>query len=116
MKEHPMADSPYETSNNQPQQADLQKQIEDLRSEVAKIRDSISSLLEDATDRASDLYDAATDTALRAGSRLKTEAQSLSQTVQENPGAISAMFVLGGLLGLLVGFALGQSDRHRSLF
>jgi hypothetical protein len=111
-----MADIPNETPYNQTQQADLQRQIEDLRSEVAKMRDSISALLEDATEQASSLYDVAADTAMRTGHRLKSGAESLSETVQDNPGAISAAFVLGGIFGMMLGLALGQSDRHRSMF
>ncbi|WP_394891099.1 hypothetical protein ACG873_07190 [Mesorhizobium sp. AaZ16] len=32
--------------------------------------------------------------------------------VRENPGAVGSAFVLGGILGLLVGLALGQSEER----
>jgi ElaB/YqjD/DUF883 family membrane-anchored ribosome-binding protein len=111
-----MADMPEHAARPENSQADLQRQIEDLRSDVAKMRDSISAILEDASERASDLYDGAARTATWAGSRLKDQAHSISETVQENPAAISSAFVLGGIVGLFIGMAFGQADRHRRIF
>jgi hypothetical protein len=76
----------------------------------------VSALLGEATEKASDLYDSAAETAIEAGNRLRKGAHSVSETVQENPAAISAAFLVGGLFGMLIGLALGHSERRRSLF
>ena len=111
-----MVDYPNEASSSQTPPPDLQKQIEDLRSEVARMRNSVSALLGDVTERASNLYDTAADTAIHVGGTVRSGVHSISETVQEKPVAISAAFVVGGLFGMLIGFALGHADRHRSLF
>jgi ElaB/YqjD/DUF883 family membrane-anchored ribosome-binding protein len=40
-------------------------------------------------------------------------AQAVVTPVRENPGVVTSAFVLGGVIGFLIGLAVGQSD-HRS--
>jgi hypothetical protein len=90
---------------------ELQRQIDDLRSEMARMAESISSIRE-AADEGSSWYDSASETAGRASSRLKSEAISFSETVQENPTAITSVLAVGIVIGLLMGFGFAASDRR----
>jgi hypothetical protein len=46
----------------------------------------------------------------RATQALRTQAHTVSETEQQNPGTISSAFVLGGIFGLLIGIVLSQTD------
>ena len=111
-----MADTPGYGAFPETPQADLHKQIEDLRSDVGKMRDSISALLEGASEHASDFYDSSVSTAAQVGSGVKRQAQAISESVQENPVPITSAFVAGGIFGMLIGYAMRPSERHRRLF
>jgi len=111
-----MADTPGYGAFPETAQADLHKQIEDLRSDVGKMRDSISALLEGASEHASDLYDSTASTAARVGSGVKRQAQAISESVQENPVPMTSALVIGGIFGILIGYAMRPSERHRRLF
>lgn len=87
----------------------LKKQIADLRREMTKINKTLAERAEEAADQASGWYEAASDRASRTARHLKSGAQSVSETVQRNPGTVSSALVLGGAIGLLVGMAIGQS-------
>jgi ElaB/YqjD/DUF883 family membrane-anchored ribosome-binding protein len=39
-------------------------------------------------------------------------AQAVVTPVRENPGVVSSAFVLGGVIGFLIGLAVGQSDQR----
>jgi ElaB/YqjD/DUF883 family membrane-anchored ribosome-binding protein len=38
-------------------------------------------------------------------------AQAVVTPVRENPGVVTSAFVLGGVIGFLIGLAVGQSDQ-----
>jgi hypothetical protein len=40
---------------------------------------------------------------------LRTQAQSVSETVQQNPGTFSTAMLIGGLVGLLAGMAISRN-------
>lgn len=98
----------------------MKKQITELRREVSRLNRALAEQAEDAVetahgwydsvaDRASGLYGSATGRASRAARQLRTQAHSVSETVQQNPGTISTAMMMGGLLGVLVGLALSRS-------
>lgn len=72
--------------------------------------DRASDLYSGASDRASDLYSGATERATRTARQLRGQAQSVSETVQQNPGTFSTAMLIGGLFGVLVGMAIGRSS------
>ena len=39
-------------------------------------------------------------------------AQAVVKPVRENPGVVSSVFVLGGVIGLFIGLAIGQSGER----
>ncbi|WP_192257403.1 hypothetical protein [Mesorhizobium silamurunense] len=73
--------------------------------------DRASGLYSGAADRASDLYTGATDRASRAARQLRSQAHSVSETVQHNPGTFSTAVALGGVVGVLFGLALAKSSQ-----
>ncbi|TIP04239.1 MAG: hypothetical protein E5X76_21215 [Mesorhizobium sp.] len=72
--------------------------------------DRASNLYSGAADRASNLYSGASGRASRAASQLRSQAQSVSETVQQNPGTFSTAMLIGGLVGLLAGMAISRTS------
>lgn len=72
----------------------------DLASEVARLKQELANLREAFAERADDVVQGAS----RA-------AQVVTQPIRDHPG--TSGLLLGGLVGLLVGIAIGQSE-HRS--
>ena len=98
----------------------MKKQIAELRREVSRLNRALAEQAEDAVetahgwydsvaDRASDLYGSATGRASRAAKQLRTQAHSVSETVQQNPGTISTAMMLGGRLGVPADRALSRT-------
>jgi chromosome segregation ATPase len=90
---------------NEAQEA-MKKQIAELRREITKINRTLS----DQAEEAQGWYDSAADRASRAARQLRSQAHTVSETVQQNPGAISSAMVLGGMLGVLLGIAIARSS------
>ena len=87
----------------------MKKQIAELRREMNRISKTLSERAEDAAEQAGDWYDAASDRASRAARQLRTQAQSVSEVVQQNPGTVSSALVLGGIVGFMLGMLAGQA-------
>ena len=98
----------------------MKKQIAELKREVSRLNRALSEQAEEAAgsahgwyrgaaDRASNLYSGASDRASRAASQLRTQAHSVSETVQQNPGTFSTAMLIGGLVGLLAGMAISRT-------
>ena len=67
-------------------------EMDELRREVANLKAAIAERTEDVTE------------ALRVR----------AEVVRNNPGTVSAAMVFGGVIGLLIGLALGQAEHgHR---
>ena len=49
--------------------------------------------------------------AVRAADRGYRSAYSISETLHQNAGTVSSAFLLGGVVGLILGTVVGQSDR-----
>ncbi|MDX8534308.1 hypothetical protein RFM41_24600 [Mesorhizobium sp. VK25A] len=99
----------------------MKKQIAELKREVNRLNRALSEQAEEAAgtahgwyrsaaDSASNLYSGASDRASRAASQLRTQAHSVSETVQQNPGTFSTAMLIGGLVGLLAGMAISRSS------
>jgi ElaB/YqjD/DUF883 family membrane-anchored ribosome-binding protein len=74
---------------------ELDPETEGLRRELANLRAVLA-------ERADDLVQSAS----RAS-------QAVVTPVRENPGVVGSAFLLGGIVGFLIGLAIGQSE-HRS--
>ncbi|TPL00289.1 hypothetical protein FJ567_15105 [Mesorhizobium sp. B2-4-16] len=99
----------------------MKKQIAELKREVSRLNRALSEQAEEtaeaahgwyrgAADRASTLYSGASDRASRAASQLRSQAHSVSETVQQNPGTFSTAMLIGGLVGLLAGMAISRNS------
>ncbi|NGN43317.1 hypothetical protein G6N74_19790 [Mesorhizobium sp. CGMCC 1.15528] len=105
-----MADTP---SSDDIQKA-LEKQIADLRKEIAKINKTVSArsaeMMDDAREQASSLYESASDRASKATQQLRTQAHAVSEVARENPGTTTAVLGFVGIVGFLLGIAVGQAS------
>jgi ElaB/YqjD/DUF883 family membrane-anchored ribosome-binding protein len=115
-----MADNAYDNPTFAQADADNDDTIAVLQAHMAQMRDEISSLkrslherAEEAVDSAETWLDTASDTASRATGALRAQAQTVSSAVQDNPGTVSSALFVGGVIGLLIGLALGRSQPDR---
>jgi hypothetical protein len=88
----------------------MKKQIAELRREMNKIHKTLAERAEEAAEQASGWVESASDGASRAARQLRAKAQTVSGTVQENPGTVSTALALGGVLGFALGLLVGQSS------
>lgn len=102
-----------------PKAADIQeamrKQITELRREMSRINKQLAARAEEVSEEASGWYEDASDRASRTAGQLRARAQTVSETVQQNPGTVSSALLLGGVIGFAVGFLAGQvgGDNNR---
>lgn len=97
-------------------QQSAQKQIEELRNELKRVSKTLA-------DRTGEWKDYAEDAADEASGRLRQVAQTVrerghvvAEAVRENPGTATTLFGTAGLVGFLVGLAVGcaiSSDSRR---
>ena len=91
---------------------ELEKQIADLKKEVTKLGKSLSARTEAAyeglRDDAGDVYDAASKRAGSAARQMRQQAHVVSEAIRENPGTAATVLSSAGLIGLLVGIAIGH--------
>jgi hypothetical protein len=91
----------------------LKKQVTQLKREITRLNKQLADRVEDVVEDAGGWYDTASDRASRATQALRSRAQTVSETVKENPGTVSSAMLLGGAVGLLLGLLLGQGDSRR---
>ena len=88
---------------------DLAQQMAELKRELANLRAAIAGRAQDLVGGVEGLYDSAAEQASRATQALRTQAG----VVRDNPGTVSSAFVLGGIVGLLLGLALASEAAPR---
>lgn len=88
----------------------MEKQIADLKRQISKINKTLSERAEEAAEEAQGWYDSASSRASRAASALRSQAQTVSDVAQENPVTVSTAALAIGLVGFMVGLAVGQSS------
>lgn len=91
----------------------MKKQIAELRREMNKINKTLAERAEEAAEQASGWMESASDGASRAARQLRAKAQTVSETVQENPGTVSSALALGGIVGFVLGMLVAQSASTR---
>lgn len=93
-----MADTP---NLNEPRK-DLEKQISELREEMESLKESIA-------ERAQGLYSEASRQARGAAKQVRDQAQLVSEAARENPGTAATVLSSAGIIGFLIGLAVGQA-------
>jgi ElaB/YqjD/DUF883 family membrane-anchored ribosome-binding protein len=73
---------------------DLARETDGLKRELANLRAVIAERADDA---------------VAAASRAT---QAVVTPIRENPGVVSSALVVGGIVGFLIGLAIGQSDQR----
>lgn len=79
---------------------ELAQEIDHLKREFANLKAAIA-------ERAQDVVDGVEERASRATEALRAQAG----VVRDNPGTISTAFVLGGIMGILLGMALSNWEQ-----
>lgn len=91
---------------------EMEKQIAELKKEVTKLGKSLSSrtseMYEDLRDDAGEAYDAASRRASGAARQMRHQAQAVSEAIRENPGTAATVLSSAGLVGFLIGVAVGH--------
>lgn len=95
-------------------EAALRKELASLKRQMRRMTAHIADRAEEVGEGASGWYDAAADRAARTTEALKTQAQTVSDTVRENPGTHSGALVLGGAIGLAIGLLLAQHESRNA--
>jgi TolA-binding protein len=92
----------------------MQKQLAQMRREISALKRALADQAEEVIEDAESWFDSASEGASRATRAVRAQAQTVSDAVQGNPGTVSSALVVGGIIGLVVGMALGRSEApHR---
>jgi TolA-binding protein len=92
----------------------MQKQIGQMRREISSLKRLVAEQAEEVVEDAEGWFDTASEGASRATQALRSQAQKVSGTVQDNPVTVSSALFVGGIIGFLIGMALGSSEAaHR---
>ena len=92
----------------------MQKQIGQMRREISSLKRSLAERAEEVVEDAEGWFDTASEGASRATRALRSQAQKVSGAVHDNPMTVSSALFVGGIIGLLMGMALGSSESsHR---
>ena len=102
-----------EKITNDIQQA-LEKQIADMRSELKRLSRTLASQSGELRERAEDVMDDASGRLRHAAQTVRERGQVVAETVRENPGTATTLFGTAGIIGILIGIAIGCaiSDRR----
>ena len=87
----------------------MRKQISQMRRELTSLKRVLAEQAGEAAEDAESWFEAAAEGASRATQSLRAKAQTVSDVVQENPVTVSSSFLVGGIIGILIGLALGSS-------
>ena len=101
-----MADTDNRTTQQEVSDDELAQQMAELKLELANLRAAIAERAQDFVGGVEGLYDGAAEGASRAAQALRTQAG----VVRDNPGTVSSAFVLGGIVGLLLGLAISSYE------
>ncbi len=82
-----MADNPDANAGEDQETEALRRDLANLRAVLAERRDDLVQSASRAT-------------------------QAIVAPIRENPGLVSSAFAIGGVVGLLIGLALGQSEQR----
>lgn len=99
---------------NDIQQA-LEKQIADMRAELKRLSRSLAAHSGDFRERAEEAMDDVSGRVRGAAQAMRERGHAVADTVRENPGTATTLFGTAGIIGILIGIAIGcaiSSDRR----
>lgn len=88
-------------------QAALEKEVEALKKELAEITKALSLSASEAKDRAEDAVDDLRGRASKVARSVRKEAHDIVDTARENPKTTAAVGGSAGLVGFILGTAIG---------
>lgn len=92
--------------------ADLEKQIEALKSEISDMRRTLKArgeeLYSDLRDEAEDVYEGASRRARGAARVVSRQTHAVTDAIRENPGTAATVLSSAGLVGFVIGLAVGH--------
>ncbi|MEO3386327.1 hypothetical protein [Mesorhizobium sp. CAU 1741] len=104
-----MADTPNTDQNRR----DLEKQIADLRADMAALTKTVSerggAVYDDLSAGAEGMYTEASRQARGAAKQVRNQAYLVSEAARENPGTAATVLSSAGILGFLIGLAVGHA-------
>ncbi|MBA8840299.1 YqjD family protein [Ochrobactrum sp. RH2CCR150] len=100
-------------TTNDVQQA-LEKQIADMRGELKRLSRTLASQSGEFRERAEDAMDDVSGRLRHTAQAVRDRGQVVAETIRENPGTATTLFGTAGILGILIGVAIGCaiSDRR----
>ncbi len=100
-------------TTNDIQQA-LEKQIADMRGELKRLSRSLAAQSGEFRERAEDAMDDVSGRLRNTAQAVRDRGQVVAETIRENPGTATTLFGTAGILGILIGVAIGcaLSDRR----
>ncbi|EEY26351.1 MULTISPECIES: DUF883 family protein [Brucella] len=101
-----------EANINDIQQA-LEKQIAEMRTELKCMSRSLASHSDDLKARAEDAMDEASGRLRHAAQTVRERGQVVAEAVRENPGTATTLFGTAGIIGILIGVAIGCALSER---
>jgi ElaB/YqjD/DUF883 family membrane-anchored ribosome-binding protein len=116
-----MIDTPNTDNNrNTPNSAntddlrkELEKQIADLREEVTSLSATLAErgqeFYERVSEGAGEVYEGASRRARSAARQARNQAYAVSEVIKENPGTAATVLSSAGIIGFLLGLAVGQA-------
>ncbi len=85
----------------------LERQVADMRTELKRLSRSLSQRSENWRASAEDAVDDASGHVRNAARAMREHGHAVADTVRENPGTAGALFGTAGVLGVLIGMAIG---------
>ncbi len=101
-----------EKITNDIQQA-LERQIADMRNELKRLSRSLASHSGELRERAEEAMDAASGRFRHAAQAVRERGQVVAETVRENPGTATTLFGTAGIIGIIIGIAIGCAISER---
>lgn len=95
-------------------QADLEKQIAELKAQIAKMSETLTERASEAADSASEIVDDFRDRTTGAARQVRQQAHAVGELIHENPGTAATVLSSAGLLGGIIGFAVGYMCSNHS--
>lgn len=105
-----------EDKNAEEIQQAVEKQIAELRNELKRISKTVADRSSEWKDRAEDAVDDASGRFRQAAQTVRERGQVVAEAVRENPGTATTLFGTAGVIGFLIGLAVGcaaSSNRRR---
>lgn len=89
-------------------QKDFEDQIAELRAQIADLAKAASTKTRKVADDANEKLEDVQGNVRRAASTVRHQGQAVAEAVRQNPGTATTVLSTAGLIGFIVGFAVGS--------